>query len=109
MTYATSLSLASALAALLAFGPGGCNDVTRNSDTHFGESFHTVFDNQKLNPDAGAEGTPVTGFDGQKAANSMGQYQNKPAPVKAGAKGGGGGGMTDAVLFTPKDSGKSEN
>jgi len=108
MTHGTSFALASALAALLACGTGGCNEVTRNSDTHFGESFNTVFTNQKLNPDAGAAGTPVTGFDGQKAANTMGQYQNKPAPIKAGSKGGGGG-ATDAVLFTPKDSGKSEN
>ncbi|QLA13989.1 hypothetical protein [Desulfolutivibrio sulfodismutans] len=90
MTHGTSLSLASALAALLVCGIGGCNDVTRNSDMHFGESFHTVFANQKLNPDAGAVGTPVSGYDGQKAANTMGQYQNKPAPVKAGAKAGGG-------------------
>ncbi|MEF3698166.1 hypothetical protein [Desulfolutivibrio sp.] len=109
MTHGTSLSLALALVALLACGPGGCNEVTRNSDTHFGESFHTVFTNQKLNPDAGAEGTPVAGFDGQKAANTMSQYQNKPAPIKAGSKGGAGGGATDAVLFTPKDSGKSAN
>jgi|GEM_PF-1245884 len=109
MIHGTPLVFASALVVLLAFGPGGCNEVTRNSDMHFGESFHKVFANQRLNPDAGAEGTPVTGFDGQKAVNTMGQYQNKPAPPKSGAKAGGGTGMTDAVLFTPKDSGKSEN
>lgn len=109
MTHGTSLVFASALVVLLAFGPGGCNEVTRNSDMRFGESFHKVFANQKLNPDAGAEGTPVIGLDGKKAANTMGQYQNKPAPPQGGGKAAGATGMTDAVLFTPKDSGKAEN
>ena len=39
----------------------------------------------------------------------MGQYQNKPAPPQGGGKAAGATGMTDAVLFTPKDSGKAEN
>ncbi len=101
--------LVAALVLAAVCGLSGCNEVTRNSDMHFGESFHKVFANQRLNPDAGAEGTPVTGFDGQKASNTMGNYQNKPAPPKSGGKSEGGSGMTDAVLFTPKDSGKSEN
>ena len=104
----TITHLAPALLLAAALCLGGCNEVTRNSDMQFGESFHKVFANQKLNPDAGAEGTPVEGFDGQKAVNTMGQYQNKPKSTNSATKGGGSG-ASDAVLFTPKDSGKSEN
>ncbi|QLA20658.1 hypothetical protein [Desulfolutivibrio sulfoxidireducens] len=91
--------------AALACGLSACNDVQRNSDMHFGESYHQVFSNQVLNPDAGDEGTPVTGLDGKKAVNIVGGYQNKPSPAKGGKSSGG---ATDAVLFTPKDSGTSE-
>jgi hypothetical protein len=104
----TITHLAPALLLAAALGLGGCNEFSRNSDMQFGTSFHKVFANQKLHPDAGAEGTPVEGFDGQKAVNTMGKYQNKPASPKAAGKGGGSG-TTDAMLFTPKDSGKSEN
>ena len=108
MTTGMKARLVAVLLAAVACGPAGCNETVRNSDLQFGESFHKVFANQKLNPDAGAEGTPITGYDGQKAANAVGQYQNKPAAPKTGGKGGGGGG-TEAVLFTPKASGKSDN
>ncbi|QLA17090.1 hypothetical protein [Desulfolutivibrio sulfoxidireducens] len=92
--------------AALACGLSACNDVQRNSDMHFGESYHQVFSNQVLNPDAGDEGTPVTGLDGKKAANIMARYQNWPSPPKGNKESSGG--ATDAVLFTPKDSGTSD-
>lgn len=90
-----------ALLAALACGPGGCNEFSRNTDWQYGAAYHKVFDNQKLNPDAGAEGTPVTGYDGQKAVNTMGQYQNKPKSAKSAAKGGSGGGTTINNVFGP--------
>ncbi len=85
-----------------------CNGAERNADMHFGESYHQVFTNQKLHPDAGAEGTAVEGLDGQKAVNIVGGYQNKPASTKGGKSAGGTSGPTNAVLFTPQGGGTSE-
>ncbi len=92
----------------LSFGLCACNGAERNKDMPFGESFRQVFANQRLNPDAGAEGTPVTGLDGKKAANIVGNYQNKPAPAKGGKSSGASSGSTDVMLLTPKDGGSSE-
>ncbi|MFZ5812327.1 MAG: hypothetical protein ACOY4F_09815 [Thermodesulfobacteriota bacterium] len=95
-------------AVVLACGLYACNDVQRNSDMHFGESYRQVFANQKLHPDAGTEGTAVEGLDGQKAVNIVGGYQNKPAPTKGGKSAAGSSGPTNAVLFTPQGGGTSE-
>ncbi len=67
------------LLALAGLGAGCQAEKQRTWD--YGRSFHTVFENQKLNPQAG-DGSPVVGMDGQRAASAYERYVAK-APAEA--------------------------
>lgn len=61
--------------------------VDRQYSWNYGRAFHTVFENQKLDPAAGDD-TPVTGLDGTVAATGYTRYQkakpeskDRPAPT----------------------------
>ncbi len=72
-----------AVLAMLCGGLGGCQ-AEKEQTWDFGKSFHTVFDNQKLDPAAG-DGSPVVGLDGAKAAMAYDRYE-KAKPSEKDAK-----------------------
>lgn len=56
----------------------GCN-VDKQYNWDYGRAYHTVFENQKLNPAAGDD-TPVTGLNGTVAVAAQTRYEEaKPA------------------------------
>ena len=65
----TWLAAAVVLAGLL----GGCN-VDKQYNWDYGRAYHTVFENQKLDPNAGDD-SPVTGMDGKVAAAAYARYE----------------------------------
>ena len=73
---------------VLAAWLAGCHDMERQYSWDFGRSFHSVFENQKLDPAAGEEDKPVTGQSGVVAAAAYKRYEeakpeskDKPAPT----------------------------
>ncbi|WP_300161980.1 hypothetical protein [Solidesulfovibrio sp.] len=72
------VAAALALMALAALALAGCQ-AEKERTWAYGESFHAIFENQKLDPRAG-DGSPVTGFDGDKAAQAYDRYEKaKPS------------------------------
>lgn len=63
----------------------GCqDDAQKKSAWEFGRAYHTVFESQRLNPEAGDD-TPVAGMDGKKAMAIHDLYQRKvlePLPAE---------------------------
>ncbi len=57
----------------------GC-EADKQMNWDYGKAYHTVFENQKLNPNAGDD-TPVVGMDGSRAA-LMYERHEKTAPEK---------------------------
>jgi hypothetical protein len=55
------------LAAALAATLSGCQSDKQALSWDYGKAYHTVFENQKIDPAAG-DGSPVLGLDGTRAA-----------------------------------------
>ena len=75
-----------ALAVLAGGAMAGCQ-VDKQYAWDYGRAYHTVFENQKLDPSAGDD-TPVAGMDGAVAAAAYKRYEeakpesrDKPAPT----------------------------
>lgn len=60
------------MALVLAGALFGCR-TDNQTGWDYGRAYHTVFENQKLDPNAG-DGTPVTGLDGKVAAGAYARY-----------------------------------
>ena len=75
-TTASRFALAAALAAALA----GCQTTDKEATWDYGKSFHTVFDNQKVDPNAG-DGSPIASMDGVRAAAAY-ERMEKAAPAE---------------------------
>jgi uncharacterized lipoprotein len=61
----------------------GCS-ATPNYDQHFGDAVRQAKSAMTINPKASADPDPVTGIDGQAAAETVGRYQESfktPPPV----------------------------
>ena len=58
----------------------GCN-VDKQYNWDYGRAYHTVFENQKLNPDAGDD-TPVAGINGRAAVAAQKRYEEAKPPVE---------------------------
>ncbi len=71
----------------------GC--ATAPHEQTWGKSFEMTMDAQVLDPDASQNLDPVTGLDGQAAANDMTKYRK----AHEAKKGSGGGGM-ESLLGT---------
>jgi len=67
------IAILAALAAALA----GCQ-ADKQLSWDYGRAYHTVFENQKLDPHAGDD-SPVVGMDGEKALSAEDRYE-KAAP-----------------------------
>lgn len=81
MKRVASVSLLAALA-VLGLLLGGCQ-AEKDRTWDFGKSFHTVFNNQKLDPAAGDD-SPVVGLDGAKTAMAYDRYEKvKPSEKEA--------------------------
>jgi len=65
---------ATLFAAFVLAGAGGCADTPDKPGWEYGESYHSMFENQKLNPQAGAA-TPVEGLEGVKSNVIYDRYQ----------------------------------
>jgi hypothetical protein len=69
----------------------GC--ATAPYENQWGKAFETTKDAQVLDPEASANPDPVTGLDGQAAANDMKRYRDGPER----GKGSGGDAMGDLL------------
>ncbi|MHC1789954.1 hypothetical protein [Solidesulfovibrio sp.] len=61
------LTVPLALAAVLAGTLAGCQTTDRDLAWDYGKAYHTVFENQKIDPAAGDD-SPITSMDGTRAA-----------------------------------------
>lgn len=73
MHYGKALA-AALIAAFILIGPVGCADTPDKPGWEYGESYHTMFENQKLNPQAG-DAKPVEGMEGAKSTVIYDRYQ----------------------------------
>ena len=81
-TTATRLALAAALAGSLA----GCQTTDKEMTWDYGKAFHTVFENQKVDPKAG-DGAPIASMDGTRAAAAY-ERMEKAGPEEKKDSGG---------------------
>ena len=73
-------ALAIAMVVLAGF-LAGCQ-TEKEIGWNYGQAYHTVFENQKLDPKAG-DGTPVTGMNGTVAAAAYVRYEEtKPTEAE---------------------------
>jgi len=76
MRYMKALA-ATLIAAFMVVGLAGCLESLSKKDDpgwKYGDSYHTMFDNQKLNPQAG-DAAPVEGLEGVKSNVIYDRYQ----------------------------------
>ncbi len=83
--YAAAAVLTPALFLLPLLAGCGGKDETRGWE--MGEAYHTVFENQKLNPDAEPDGGMVEGLDGEKAKAAYIRYEKDEIGKKKKGKG----------------------
>lgn len=76
-----TLALATALAAALA----GCQTTDPQLNWDYGKAYHTVFENQKVDPHAGDD-SPITAMAGTRAAMAY-ERMEKAAPEEKKASG----------------------
>jgi len=69
---------------MLACAIAGCNTVTPNFDSRFGDAVRQARRNMTINPDAGKQAGPSPGIDGPSAAEAVNLYHDTfkaPPPV----------------------------
>lgn len=71
----TLIGLVAALSIFLGCGPNAPFQTETLLDKNWGKSFESAKNNQILNPEAGKNLDPVTGFDGQAADTNMEKYK----------------------------------
>ena len=78
--------IAAALVGMLAATLTGCQAEKESVGWDYGKAFHTVFENQKIDPHAGDD-TPITSMDGTRAALAYERLE-KQAPEEKNQQSG---------------------
>jgi len=71
-------ALVAVLAATLGGGLAGCQTTDKEMNWDYGKAYHTVFENQKIDPSAGDD-TPIASMDGIRAGAAY-ERMEKAAP-----------------------------
>jgi len=74
------------LAGALVGSLAGCQTTDKEMTWDYGKAYHTVFENQKLDPNAGDD-TPIASMDGTRAAAAYERLE-KAAPEEKKDSGG---------------------
>ena len=85
MPHIRKTALAVALAALVG-SLAGCQTTDKEMNWDYGKAYHTVFNNQKIDPSAGDD-TPIASMDGTRAQAAY-ERMEKAAPEEKKASGG---------------------
>ena len=75
-----------AVLAALVGSLAGCQTTDKEMNWDYGKAYHTVFENQKLDPGAGND-IPIASMDGTRAASAYERLE-KAAPEEKKASGG---------------------
>ncbi|MFP5257383.1 MAG: hypothetical protein ACLGQH_00040 [Acidobacteriota bacterium] len=70
-----------ALGMILAGFLAGCQTTDNSMSWDYGKSFHTVFNNQKIDPNAGDD-TPIASMDGTRTALAYERLEKAAPPEK---------------------------